>query len=71
MPEYLVVAGCVFVALSERYLRSEYGENFDREGPVKLLVEFMHGKKKTPNEQVRLCGDGIVWLSELEGGCAQ
>ena len=30
MPEYLVVAGLVFVALSERYLRSEYGDQFDR-----------------------------------------
>jgi S1-C subfamily serine protease len=51
-PEYLVVAGLVFVVLTEPYLRSEYGERFEFEAPVKLLNKLMHGEKKFPNEQV-------------------
>eukprot|EP00123_Amoebidium_parasiticum_P015986 comp23232_c0_seq1/m.37901 comp23232_c0_seq1/g.37901 ORF comp23232_c0_seq1/g.37901 comp23232_c0_seq1/m.37901 type:complete len:582 (-) comp23232_c0_seq1:161-1906(-) len=52
MPEYLVVAGLVFIVLSEPYLRSEYGDKFDRDAPVKLLDRFLHGRKKKPEEQV-------------------
>ncbi|KAF6003122.1 hypothetical protein CCYA_CCYA09G2718 [Cyanidiococcus yangmingshanensis] len=51
-PEYLVVAGLVFVVLTEPYLRSEYGERFEFEAPVKLLNKLMHGEKRFPNEQV-------------------
>ena len=51
-PEYLVVAGLVFVVLTEPYLRSEYGERFEFEAPVKLLNQLMHGEKRHVNEQV-------------------
>jgi hypothetical protein len=52
VPEYLTIAGLVFVALSEPYLRSEYGEKWDFEAPVKLLDKLLYGYKRTPNEQV-------------------
>eukprot|EP00124_Ichthyophonus_hoferi_P003193 Ihof_evm7s263 gene=Ihof_evmTU7s263 len=52
MPEYLVVSGLVFVVLSEPYLRSEYGDKFDRDAPVKLLNRFIHGRKKQIDQQV-------------------
>ncbi|KAA8490595.1 Protease Do-like 9 [Porphyridium purpureum] len=52
MPEYFTIAGLVFVALSEPYLRSEYGERFEFEAPVKLLDKLMHESKQTPNAQV-------------------
>ncbi|EME27544.1 serine-type endopeptidase isoform 1 [Galdieria sulphuraria] len=52
VPEYLTVAGLVFVALSEPYLRSEYGEKWDFEAPVKLLDKLLYGYKRTANEQV-------------------
>lgn len=51
-PEYLTVAGLVFVAISEPYLSAEYGEKWDLKAPVKLLEKWMHGYKETPDEQV-------------------
>ena len=51
-PSYLVVAGVVFTQITEPYLQSEYGLDYHREGPVKLLDRLLHGHKKEPDEEV-------------------
>lgn len=51
-PSYLVVAGVVFTVLTAPYLASEYGEDFGREGPVRLLEKLVLAKKSFPEEQV-------------------
>lgn len=51
-PEYLVVAGAVFVALSEPYLASEYGPDYLSDSPVKLLDKLLHGWRTAPGEEV-------------------
>jgi len=53
-PEYLVLGGLVFVALTEKYLSSEYGSQWDAKAPVRLLVRLMHTHKKFADEQVVL-----------------
>lgn len=53
-PEYFTVAGLVFVVLSEPYLRSEYGDRWDYDAPVKLLDRLFHGTKQQFDEQVVL-----------------
>ncbi|GJD09743.1 Protease Do-like 9 [Galdieria sulphuraria] len=66
VPEYLTVAGLVFVALSEPYLRSEYGEKWDFEAPVKLLDKLLYGYKRTANEQVVILSQSYCTLMALE-----
>lgn len=51
-PSYLVVAGVVFTAATEPYLESEYGGDYGREAPVKLLDRLLHGHKRSADEQV-------------------
>lgn len=36
-PEYLIVAGLVFLPLTEPFLLCEYGDNFESEAPVSLF----------------------------------
>ena len=42
-PAYLIVAGLVFVAASEPYLQSEYGDDYQYDAPVTLLERMLHG----------------------------
>lgn len=51
-PSYLVVAGVVFTVATEPYLESEYGADYGREAPVKLLDRLLHGHRQTPDEEV-------------------
>mmetsp|Transcript_3898 Transcript_3898/g.11656 ORF Transcript_3898/g.11656 Transcript_3898/m.11656 type:complete len:549 (-) Transcript_3898:1965-3611(-) len=51
-PEYFTVAGLVFVVLSDPYLKSEYGDRWDYDSPVKLLNKLLWDSKKKPDEQV-------------------
>ena len=53
---YLIIAGFVFVALTERYLFSEYGSKFSADAPIKLVEKWEHGIKKDPDEQVLFSG---------------
>lgn len=48
-PEYLIVGGLVFVPLSEPFLKSEYGEDFESRAPVSdgtrqrsFILSFQH-----------------------------
>lgn len=52
LPEYLTIAGLVFVAFTEPYMISEYGSDFILNAPVKLLDKIYNGHKKTPDHQV-------------------
>ena len=51
-PSYLVVGGVVFTVVTEPYLASEYGPDYHREAPVKLLDRLLHGHKRWPDEEV-------------------
>lgn len=53
-PSYIVLAGVVFTVCTEPYLLSEYGAEYHREAPVKLLDRLLHHTKKTSHEQVVL-----------------
>ncbi|PFH31381.1 trypsin domain-containing protein [Besnoitia besnoiti] len=50
-PQYLIVGGLVFVPLSEPFLKSEYGEDFESRAPVRLLDRWQHGFQSFPGEQ--------------------
>ncbi|KEP62220.1 UNVERIFIED_CONTAM: trypsin domain-containing protein [Hammondia hammondi] len=50
-PQYLIVGGLVFVPLSEPFLKSEYGEDFESRAPVRLLDKWQHGFQSFPGEQ--------------------
>eukprot|EP01052_Picozoa_sp_SAG31_P008588 SAG31_NODE_436_length_15717_cov_5.420412_15_plen_115_part_00 len=51
-PAYFIVAGLVFVAASEPYLQSEYGDDYQYDAPVTLLDRMLHGLLDNPGEQV-------------------
>lgn len=50
--EYFIVAGFVFIALSEPYLIAEYGEEWDLRAPVRLLERLMYGLKEREDEHI-------------------
>lgn len=52
MPPYLIVAGLVFTPLCEPYLRSEYGEHYYTDSPVKLLDAMLHQFPTDATEEV-------------------
>ncbi|KAL4447366.1 hypothetical protein ABPG77_007399 [Micractinium sp. CCAP 211/92] len=51
-PSYLVVAGVVFTVVTEPYLESEYGAEYGREAPIKLLDKLLHSWKEFPEQEV-------------------
>ena len=51
-PSYCIVAGLVFTPVCEAYLRSEYGDDYDYEAPVKLLEQMMHALPTQRDQQV-------------------
>ncbi|EFN57946.1 hypothetical protein CHLNCDRAFT_34342 [Chlorella variabilis] len=51
-PSYLVVAGIVFTVVTEPYLESEYGAEYGREAPIKLLDKLLHAWKDEPDQEV-------------------
>lgn len=53
-PSYLVIAGVVFTVASEPYFQSEYGIDYIREAPVKLLDCFLHEYKQAEDEEIVL-----------------
>lgn len=62
-PPYLIVAGLVFTAACDPYLRSEYGDEFDADVPVKILDQMLFGLAEVPGEQV------VVLSQVLAAGC--
>ena len=51
-PPYLIVGGLVFTMLSEPYMRSEFGNEYEYQSPVKLLNKLYHGITQQEGEQV-------------------
>ncbi|KAL4579071.1 hypothetical protein LXL04_015206 [Taraxacum kok-saghyz] len=51
-PSYYIIGGVVFTILSVPYLRSEYGDDYGRETPVKLLEKLLHELPKSLDEQI-------------------
>lgn len=51
-PEYYIIAGLVFIALSEPYLIAEYGDKWDLRAPVRLVERLMYGSKERKDEQI-------------------
>eukprot|EP00917_Polyrhabdina_sp_WS-2016_P002043 GHVP01004391.1.p1 GENE.GHVP01004391.1~~GHVP01004391.1.p1 ORF type:complete len:541 (+),score=84.63 GHVP01004391.1:1740-3362(+) len=52
--QYFIVGGFVFVPLSEPFLRSEYGENFECRAPVRLIDAWQYLSAEAEYEQVVL-----------------
>ena len=57
-PPYLIVAGLVFLACSEPYLRAEFGEDYEFDAPVRLLDLLF-------NAQAQARGQQVVLLSQV------
>lgn len=53
-PSYFVFGGLLFTPLSAPYLRSEFGKEFEAEGPVSLVARLTNGIARTRDEQVVL-----------------
>jgi S1-C subfamily serine protease len=51
-PPYLIVAGLVFVAVSEPYLKAEFGDDYEFDSPVRLLDKLFNAQARAPGEQV-------------------
>ena len=51
-PPYLIVAGLVFLPVSEPYLKAEFGEDYEYEAPVRLLDKLFNAQARAPGEQV-------------------
>lgn len=58
-PEYLLVAGLVFIPLTEPYLTEEYGEDWSN-CPARLEFVAQHGRKLEPNHQVVILSDVLA-----------
>ena len=52
MPPFLVVAGLVFVEVTEAYLRNEYGDEFSYDAPVSLVQTMVHGMRSHTDEEL-------------------
>jgi S1-C subfamily serine protease len=53
-PSYFVFGGLVFTPLSAGYLRSEYGRDWEAEGPISLISKLTSGVARQRDEQVIL-----------------
>ncbi|KAL8097956.1 protease Do-like 9 [Apium graveolens] len=59
-PSYYIIAGFVFTTVSVPYLRSEYGNSYDLEAPVKLLDKLLHEMPQSPDEQIVVVSQVLV-----------
>ncbi|KAF5734179.1 hypothetical protein HS088_TW16G00624 [Tripterygium wilfordii] len=59
-PSYYIIAGFVFTSVSVPYLRSEYGEEYVYQTPVKLLDKLMHSMPQSPDEQLVVVSQVLV-----------
>ncbi len=51
-PPYLIIAGLVFLPVSEPYLRAEFGDDYEFDSPVRLLDLLFNAQARKPGEQV-------------------
>ncbi|KAF4668813.1 hypothetical protein FOL47_002861 [Perkinsus chesapeaki] len=65
-PKYFIVAGLVFLPLTEPFLLCEYGDNFESEAPIRLCGLWSHGQRKSVDDEVVILHQ--VLASELTVG---
>lgn len=51
-PSYFIVGGLVFVTLSEAFLRSEYGDDWESKAPIMLMERLVNGLKAHARDEV-------------------
>jgi len=51
-PSFAIVGGLVFVTLSEAFLRSEYGDEWESKAPILLMERLVNGLKKEVDDEV-------------------
>ncbi|GAB0490783.1 hypothetical protein MMPV_002021 [Pyropia vietnamensis] len=51
-PEYIIVGGLVFVALSRTYLNAQFGFNWLRSAPTSLVYQYNTARKEVVGDQV-------------------
>lgn len=51
-PEYIIVGGLVFVALTRTYLSAQFGHNFYHSAPTKLVHLYNTARKEAVDDQV-------------------
>ncbi|KAJ1628122.1 trypsin-like cysteine/serine peptidase domain-containing protein [Pavlovales sp. CCMP2436] len=51
-PSFAIVGGLVFVSLSEAFLRSEYGEDWESKAPICLMERVVNGLKTRDSDEV-------------------
>jgi S1-C subfamily serine protease len=51
-PKFYSVSGLIFVALTESFLRSEFGEHFSSEAPVDLIHLWQNGSRDCEDHEV-------------------
>lgn len=70
-PSYIVIAGLVYTVLTVPYMRSEFGEEWEAEAPVDLVMAVMHREAKMRTEQLVvlshiLSHDSTIGYDEME-----
>lgn len=51
-PSFAIVGGLVFITLSEAFLRSEYGEEWEAKAPIVLMERIVNGLKSSEEDEV-------------------
>ncbi|KAL5725242.1 Protease Do-like 9 [Ranunculus cassubicifolius] len=59
-PSYYIIAGLVFTTVSVPYLCSEYGKDYEADGPVKLLEKHLHGMAQSVDEELVVVSQVLV-----------
>ncbi len=54
LPQYYIVGGLVFIPLTEPFLRCEFGDDFDKSAPVRLVHWWQNGEKEKVNHEIVL-----------------
>ena len=59
-PEYFIIAGIVFTAISIPYLKSEYGKDYEYDAPVQLLSRTYLKDKIEPDQELVICSQVLA-----------
>lgn len=51
-PSFAIVGGLVFITLSEAFLRSEYGDEWESKAPIVLMERIVNGLKQSADDEV-------------------
>jgi len=65
LPSWFVVSGFVFTALTEAYINSEFGSTEQGAAPLDMLIMWMEGEKRLPDEQIVLLTESLAHSSNV------